>query len=34
MLYSPVIDDCVEVKWLPFHVMYSSICPVLTTKVL
>ena len=21
-LYSPVIDDCAEVKWLPFRVMY------------
>ena len=20
MLYSPVIDNCAEVKWLPFHV--------------
>ena len=20
-LYSPVIDDCAEVKWLPFRVM-------------
>ena len=22
MLYRPIIDDCAEVKWLPFRVTY------------
>ena len=29
-LYSPVIYDCAEIKWLPFR--EHSICPVLYHK--
>ena len=36
MPYSPVIDDCAEVKWLLFHVTYrlASIFSHLTTKAI
>ena len=36
MPYSPVTDDCAEVKWLLFHVTYrlGSIFLHLTTKAI